>query len=117
MARKTVNFNKTGAEKLPDSKPVVYKIQTESGKTNYVGVAKRGRVQDKLIGQHIETGKIPRRPDRTSRLDGEARKKEGNIIARTQQKYNEQGKSCHRLRCASHKELLERLTLFTRTDL
>ena len=93
MARKTVNFNKTGAEKLPDSKPVVYKIQTESGKTNYVGVAKRGRVQER-IREHIETGKIPGARVQIEQVGsiGEARKKEGNIIARTQPKYNEQGK-------------------------
>lgn len=44
MARKTVSYNQGGAAKLPNDKPAVYRIQTEGGKTNYVGVAKRGRV-------------------------------------------------------------------------
>ena len=44
MATKTVKFSRTGTEKLPVNKPVVYRIMTESGKTNYVGIAKRGRV-------------------------------------------------------------------------
>ena len=29
-----------------NDKPALYTIQTESGKTNYAGVAKRGRVSD-----------------------------------------------------------------------
>ena len=33
MAKK-VDLNKTGIEKLPNDKPVVYKISTDSGKTN-----------------------------------------------------------------------------------
>ena len=36
MGKKTVNFNKKGIEKLPDNKPVMYKIKTESGEVNYV---------------------------------------------------------------------------------
>ena len=46
MAKKTVNFNKSWAAKLPNDKPVVYRIKTAGGKTNYVGVAKRGRIQE-----------------------------------------------------------------------
>lgn len=55
---KTVKFNQSGAAKLPNDKPVVYKIQTESGNTNYVGIAKRGRVQER-IQEHLDAGKIP----------------------------------------------------------
>lgn len=58
MVTKTVRFNKTGAAKLPNDKPVVYKIQTPTGKTNYVGIAKRGRVQDR-IQEHLDKGEIP----------------------------------------------------------
>jgi hypothetical protein len=39
MARKTVSFDKSGIGKLPDDKPVLYRVQSESGKTNYEGVA------------------------------------------------------------------------------
>jgi hypothetical protein len=39
---------KVDREKQPDNKPVVYKIITDSGKNNYTGVAKKGRVQDKF---------------------------------------------------------------------
>ena len=45
MSKKTVGFNKQSINQLPNDKPVVYKIQTENGKTNYAGIAQRGRVQ------------------------------------------------------------------------
>ena len=43
MDRKTVDFNKTGIGKLPNNKPVVYKILTEGGGNNYTGIAKKGQ--------------------------------------------------------------------------
>ena len=58
MARKTVPFNNAGLSKLPNDKPVVYKIQTDGGKTNYAGIAHRGRVQDR-IAEHLDAGRIP----------------------------------------------------------
>ena len=93
MAKKTVSFNKSGIERLPDNKSVLYRIQTSGGKTNYVGVAKKGRVQDR-IREHLEDGKIPGAKvqiEQMSSMD-QATKKEGDIIARTEPKYNEQGK-------------------------
>ena len=39
MTTKTVPFNANGATKLPNNKPVVYRIKTEGNTTNYVGVA------------------------------------------------------------------------------
>ena len=44
MGKKTVSFNKTGLQKLPNDKPVLYRIKSGGGDLNYVGVAKRGRV-------------------------------------------------------------------------
>lgn len=93
MATKTVRFNQTGAGKIPVDKPVVYRILTESGKTNYVGVAKRGRAQER-IQEHLNAGAIPGAKVRVEQVSsiGEAERKEQTIIARTQPKYNEQGK-------------------------
>jgi excinuclease UvrABC nuclease subunit len=93
MVTKTVKFNKTGAAKLPNDKPVVYKIQTPTGKTNYVGIAKRGRVQDR-IQEHLDNGKIPGAKVQIEQVPSirDAQKKEQNIISRTQPKYNEQKK-------------------------
>jgi len=90
MARKTVKFNQTGASKLPNDKPVVYKIQNDSGKTNYVGIAKRGRVQER-IQEHLDAGKIPGAKVQIEQVSSiqDAEKKEQNIISRTKPKYNE----------------------------
>ena len=93
MARKTVKFTPTGIEKLPDEKPVVYRIQTDGGKTNYVGVAQRGRVQDRLR-EHLDAGEIPGAKVQVEQMPTiqEARDTEARIIDRTQPKYNEKGK-------------------------
>lgn len=95
MARKTVSFNRQGIDKLPDNKPVVYKIVTAGGKNNYTGIAQRGRVQDRIT-EHLGSGKdsvpgVKVVVEQHSSID-EARAQEQRIIARSQPKYNEQGK-------------------------
>lgn len=95
MATKSVNYNKSNIEKLPNDKPVIYRIQTDGGKTNYVGVAKRGRVQDR-IKEHLADGKDPVpgvkvKIEQMPSIDS-AKEKESHIISRTEPKYNEQGK-------------------------
>jgi len=95
MARKTVPFNKTGIDSLPNDKPVVYKILSDGGKNNYTGVAKRGRVQERLE-EHLPDGKdaIPGAKVQIEQMTkiSEAEMKEANIISRSKPKYNEQGK-------------------------
>jgi len=95
MARKTVDFNQSGIRKLPENKPVVYRILTENGKNNYTGVAKRGRVQERLA-EHLPGAKeyVPGAKvviDQQSRVET-AKSVEANVIARSKPKYNEQGK-------------------------
>ena len=91
MGKKTTKFNKTGIGKLPNDKPVLYKIQTPSGNTNYAGIAKKGRVQDRLQ-EHL--GNVPGEKVQIEQFSSirDAAKKEGNVIKRTQPKYNEKGK-------------------------
>jgi len=91
MGTKKVDFNKSGIGRLPDNKPVVYKIETEGGKTNYAGVAKRGRVRER-IQEHL--GNIPGSSVRIEQMGSirEAQQKEERIIKRSQPKYNKQGK-------------------------
>ncbi|MCH8011003.1 MAG: hypothetical protein IIA61_03490 [Candidatus Marinimicrobia bacterium] len=91
MGKKTTTFNKTGIKKLPNNKPVLYKIKTESGNTNYVGKAKRGRVQER-IREHL--GKIPGTSVQIEQFRSikDAGKKEGNVIKKSQPKYNKKGK-------------------------
>jgi hypothetical protein len=95
MAQKTVPFNRRGIDKLPDNRPVVYRILTDGGKNNYTGVAQRGRVQDRLT-EHLGSGRDPVPGTKVvieqhHSID-EARAQEQRIIARSQPKYNEQGK-------------------------
>ena len=87
MATKKVKYNKTGIESLPNDKSALYRIQTPSGRDNYVGVAKRGRVPER-VGEHL--GEIPGATVRIETFSsiGDARKKEANLIKRNQPKYN-----------------------------
>jgi len=91
MATKKVNYTKSGVNKLPDDKPVLYRIQTECGKDNYVGVAQRGRVRER-IEEHI--GEIPGSMVSIEQFESidAARDKEAKVIKQEQPKYNEQGK-------------------------
>lgn len=93
MARKTVKFSRTGVSKLPNEKPAVYKIQTERGKTNYTGTAKRGRLRERL-GEHLDAGRIPgvKVQIRQMASIAEARETEARIISRSRPKYNKSGK-------------------------
>lgn len=94
MSRKTVRFNREGIEKLPDDKPVVYKIEVQSGRNNYTGVAQRGRVRDR-VAEHLPGSKdfVPGVKVVVEQMGSiaEARQKELKVIARSQPKYNDQG--------------------------
>ena len=91
MAKKTVKFNEKGTDKLPNDKPVVYKIQTASAATNYVSIEKKGRVRER-IKEHL--GEYPGVKVQIEQMPTikEDRKKEKRIITRTKPKYNKQGK-------------------------
>jgi len=95
MAKKTVPFNEKGIEKLPDNKPVVYKILTDGGKNNYTGVAQRGRVQERLK-EHLPDGKdyIPGAKIQIEQMNSidDAKRKEALIISRIKPPHNKQGK-------------------------
>ncbi|NHZ85580.1 MAG: hypothetical protein GWP19_06835 [Planctomycetia bacterium] len=88
---KTVPFNKKGISNLPKDKPVVYKILTNNNNNNYTGIAKRGRVPERLA-EHL--GEIPGAKVQIEQMSSisTAREKESNIISRSQPKYNKQGK-------------------------
>ena len=95
MAKKTVPLNESGIGKIPDDKPVVYKILTDGGRNNYTGVAKRGRVQDRLQ-EHLPGGKDPIPGAKVQIVQmptiRDAEAKEAGVIARSKPPYNEQGK-------------------------
>lgn len=89
--KKTVPFNRSGIAKLPNDRPVLYRIETPGGKDNYVGVAKRGRVQDR-IAEHLPGSKdpIPGAKVQVEQMPTirSAEVKEKGVIARSQPKYN-----------------------------
>lgn len=95
MAKKTVKNNITGIGKLPNDKPVVYNYKTEGGRINYIGVAKRGRIQERLA-EHLPGGKdyVPGAKVQITQVGSiaEAKKIEAAAIKRTQPKHNEKGK-------------------------
>ena len=85
------NYNKSGVGELPDDKPVLYRIETAAGNLNYAGVAKKGRVSER-IAEHL--GEIPGETVSIERFSSikDARAKEKNVIKRSKPKYNKQGK-------------------------
>ncbi len=89
MAKKTVNYNKNGIDGLPNDKPVLYRIKTKNNGLNYAGVAKRGRVQDRLK-EHLD--EIPGAKVQIEQFSSinDARKKEAGVIKRNNPKYNKQ---------------------------
>ena len=91
MNTKKVNYTKSGINNLPNDKPVVYKIKSAGGANNYTGIAKRGRVNDR-IGEHL--GEIPGATVQIEQFGSinDAQKKESNIINRSKPKYNKKGK-------------------------
>ena len=94
MAKKTTKYTKSGIGELPKDKPVLYRIKTTSGKDNYVGIAKRGRVQERLNEHLSGTGRIPGAKVHIEQMASikDARLKEARVISRSKPRYNKQGK-------------------------
>jgi hypothetical protein len=91
MGTKKVSYSSKGISQVPKDKPVLCRIETEGGKTNYVGVAKRGRAQERIL-EHV--GEIPGASVLVKQFGSiaDARKKEANVIKQEQPKYNKEGK-------------------------
>jgi len=95
MSKKTVKFTQEGIKKLPNDKPVLYKILTASSNNNYTGVAKKGRVQ-KRLEEHLPNGKDPI-PGSKIQIEqmhtiGNAERKEERILSRSDPRYNKTDK-------------------------
>ncbi|MBT3275046.1 MAG: hypothetical protein HN368_17965 [Spirochaetales bacterium] len=56
MGKKTVGYTRLEIDALPNDRPVVYQIQTQTGTKNYIGFAQKGRVTEQ-IKSHL--GDIP----------------------------------------------------------
>jgi len=83
-----MNYNKKNIENTDNNKPVVYTLK-ENGVTVYIGIAKRGRVRERLI-EHL--GKIPASEVSTRSYDSisDAREAEERKIKREKPKFNVQ---------------------------
>jgi predicted GIY-YIG superfamily endonuclease len=96
VGKKSGSFDKSGIEGLAKDKPVVYKIENTQGKNLYTGIAKRGRVEERLK-EHLPGGPDPVRGGTKVRIEqkssiDQARKSEARIIKNEQPPQNKQGK-------------------------
>lgn len=89
MVKKKIRYNKTSIDQLPNDKPVLYRIETEEGNLNYAGIAKKGRIGER-IQEHL--GEIPGATVSIEQFSSisDARAKEKNVINRNKPKYNKQ---------------------------
>ncbi len=87
MATKTVKYSKTHIADLPNDLAVLYRIVTASGGLNYIGVAARRKVTDTILA-HV--GEIPGVKVKIEQFGtvAEARKKQKNVLKRSDSKYN-----------------------------
>ena len=90
------NLGKRNIEKVQDNRPAVYKLLNQSGENIYTGVAKRGRVQERL-GEHLPGGSDPIPGARSFTIKPKpsieaANAEEKRIIRQDQPNQNEQGK-------------------------
>ncbi len=94
--KKKASFNKTGIEALAQDKPVVYRIRNRNGTHTYTGVAKKGRVADRLK-EHLPGGPDPIPGAASVEIRqmssiGEAREAEARSIKRSKPRHNKVGK-------------------------
>ena len=94
--KKSGSFDEKGIEGLARDKPVVYNIEDKNGNTLYTGVAKRGRVEDRLK-EHLSGGPDPIRGGAKVKIQqkasiADAVKAEARAIKRNQPPQNKKGK-------------------------
>ncbi len=94
--RKSGKLNTEDIAALANDKPVVYKVENAQGTNIYTGVAKRGRVQERIT-EHLPGAKdaIPGGKrvtiDQKSSIE-DALASEERIIKRAKPKHNKEGK-------------------------
>jgi len=94
--RKSGEFSKDGIESLAKDKPVVYKIENKKGENIYTGIAKRGRVEERLK-EHLPKGPDPIPGGVKVKITqkssiNEAQKSEARIIKQQKPAQNKKGK-------------------------
>ncbi len=94
--KKSGQFSKEGIEALAKDKPVVYVIEGNRRNNLYTGVAKRGRVEERLK-EHLPSGPDPVTGGKRVRIQqkpsiAEAKESEARIIKRSKPPQNKKGK-------------------------
>ena len=88
------NLNKTNTEKVDVNSPVVYKMFNQSGSLLYIGIAKRGRGEERLMEHVNKKGeKIPGATQFQSmpvKTVEDARKIEKKLIKSSEPKFNKE---------------------------
>lgn len=87
-------FNKEAIEKIPSDQPQGYKLFDIKGDLSYVGIAKRGRINERLL-EHKNNSEFNKEiidfaTKEFSSID-QAREWEEQIIAEENPKFNKQG--------------------------
>jgi len=89
-------FNKTSIKNIPEGKPILYRFQNNSGNELYLGIAKKGRVQERLQ-EHLalKREKIPGAAKvkfaQFSSVE-KVKKAEKQLIKKLEPKFNKQNK-------------------------
>jgi uncharacterized protein (DUF4415 family) len=86
-------FTKRGIDQVPDDKPCVYMIVTETGRMNYVGLSQLGAVRKRLMELHGAKHSVPGAFVRLKQYASvaEARKAELEALKRNPPKYDSKG--------------------------
>jgi len=89
-------FNKANIKKIPEEKPILYRLLNNAGNELYDGVAKRNRTQERLLEHLIlKKEKIPGATKikfvQFSSIE-EAKKAERRLIKKLEPKFNKQNK-------------------------
>jgi len=89
-------FDKTRIKNIAEEKPILYLLQNNTGDEMYVGVAKKGRVQERLQ-EHLalKKDKIPGATKvKFAQFSSikKAKKAEKQLIKKLEPKFNKQGK-------------------------
>jgi len=95
--KKTIPLTKTGVKKIPNNKAGVYDIKNKDGKSEYVGMAKAGRLQDRVKEHLPSSSKDPIKAGKSVAIKQEpnkaaALKTETKMIKSKQPPQNKKGK-------------------------
>lgn len=93
---RTQKFTKENIEKIPEGKTTIYKLKNSDWKTLYIGIAGRGRGQERLLEhKELKKEKIPGASKfQVAQVKNKeiAKKIEKQLIRKEQPEFNEQNK-------------------------